>query len=129
MVSCELNKSNFLLYSAKYYKNKNCENIEEFFNDLTIVLRLKKLLTRYSVAKTINFRLCINYVVSMFNVFDTEATITMMFFKIDKKYYSLVKTILVYLDRCPELVCFDNKVLNIKDIQIDEEFLNCLQNC
>ena len=55
----------------------------------------------------------------LFNVFDIEAARRMLFFKLDTKYWSAIKTFLVYLNYMPE----NEKI----DIPLDMEIVAALR--
>jgi hypothetical protein len=124
----KLNDGNFILFAAKNYENQNCENIDEFYNDLLIPVRLKKLLTRYHVSGVLKERLIINHIISLFNVFPVHAAVKILFFKIDKKYYPYLKTFLIYLERCPDAINgIGDTTIYMDDIPINTVILNKLQ--
>ena len=122
----ELNEENFLFYCAKYYENKNCFDVNEFYNDLLIPLHIKKLMTKYESTGNLKFRLIINHLILFMNVFTYEAAINILFFKIDKKHHINLKTFLVFLERLPEHANI-NKSLNTKDIQINCNLIEVLR--
>jgi hypothetical protein len=46
----ELDSDNFTLFAAKYYRNPQCNSIEEFQQDLNIFRYVKKLTNRFLTA-------------------------------------------------------------------------------
>jgi len=122
----DLNDRNFLLYAAKNYENPHCYEMEEFYNDLSMTLHLRKLFTRYHVNGVLKDRLIINHIISLYNVFTPIAAAKILFFKIEKKYHSYLKTVLVYLGRCPDVIILNGEYYNIKAIPIDKSLLDKL---
>ena len=64
----------------------------------------------------LKYHLIINHFIICFNVFG-DATIPLLFYKIEKEYWSLIKTFLLFLDRIPEF-----PKSGIDDLEVD----NCL---
>ena len=94
----ELNEENFILYAANNYKNKNCVDVEEFYDDLNRFKYLKRLLGRYYNDDDLQERLIINHIVILYNVFGIEATTKMLWYKIEKQYWPVIKPIMLYLN-------------------------------
>lgn len=123
----DLTEETFFLYAAKHYDNPACYSLDEFYQDLTIPLHVKKLFTRYHINGVLKDRLILNHIISFYNVFSNQAATKILFYKIEPKYHSYLKTFLVYLNRCPDYVKFNGKILNIKrDIVSDETLLATL---
>jgi hypothetical protein len=93
----ELNDENFILYASRYYDNPQCTSVEEFYQDLKRIKYLKKLFRRYLENDELKERLILNHLVVIYNVFGIEAANRMMFFKMEEKYWPILKTFLVYL--------------------------------
>lgn len=98
----ELTEDNFVLYAIKNYDNPTCKGIAEFEDDLKRFRYLKRLFRTYSVGKGLKERLIINHLVVIYNLFGVPAATNMLFFKIEKKYWSQLKTFLVFLNYMPE---------------------------
>lgn len=94
----ELTEENFLLYAANNYKNPNCLDVEEFYDDLNRFKYLKRLLGRYYNDDDLQERLIINHIVILYNVFGIEATTKMLWYKIEKQYWPVIKPIMLYLN-------------------------------
>lgn len=93
-----LNEENFLLYAANNYKNPNCVDVEEFYDDLNRFKYIKRLLGRYYNDDDLQERLIMNHIVILYNVFGIEAATKMLWYKIDEKYWPVLKPILIYLN-------------------------------
>ena len=97
----ELNKDNFLLFAIKHYENPNTSTQEEFEEDLKRFKYVKRWLKKYHESGEVNSHLLLNHMLIIFNCWN-EATIPMLFFKIDSDYWSYLMSFLVYLNRIPE---------------------------
>ena len=97
-----LNNENYVLYAMKHYDNPQCENIEEFHDDLNRTKYLKRLFKKYESSKILKERLILNHIIIFYNVFGIEVASRVLFFKIEEEYHSLLKTFLVYLNYLPE---------------------------
>ena len=94
----ELNEDNWMMYASKYYKNIQCTSVEEFYDDLQRFKYLKRLLKRYFNNDDLQERLILNHIIVLNNVFGIEETNKMLFYKIDKDQWPILKTFLVYLN-------------------------------
>ena len=121
----DLNDKTFLLYAMKNYTNIRCNGIEEFNEDISLIIHLKKLFTRYKVNGVLKERLILNHIISFFNVFSSSAAVKMLFFKLDDSHHSYLKTFLVFLNRCPNNIIINNEK-NLNLILIDKTLLNML---
>ena len=128
LLECEEN-DNFLLYAAKFYDNPNCESIDEFYYDLSIPLHIKKLFTRYSMNSDLRERIILNHFVAILNVFPVIAATKILFLKSDSKHFSLIKTVLTYLNRCPSTILINSNIININELEIDLKLLDRLEKC
>jgi len=97
-----LTEENFTLFAAKSYANPQCTHIEEFYDDLNRFKYLKRLLKRYREHDDLQYRLILNHIIVLYNVFGIKSANKMMFYKLDKEYWHIVKTFLVYLHYLPE---------------------------
>lgn len=123
-INKKLSEDNFLVYAMHHYDNPQCHNIEEFDKDLRIFLYLKKLITRYKQSDELRERLILNHIIVLYNVFGDSAT-NMLFYKIDEKYWDVLVTFLVYLERMPESV--PQYGIRTSDISLDENIINALR--
>jgi hypothetical protein len=96
----ELNDDNFLIFAIKNYQNPSCTGMAELEDDLKRFKYLKRLLNRYEKTGEPNERLIINHLILLYNVFG-RGTTEMLFFKLEDKYWSNLKTYLVFLNRMP----------------------------
>ena len=66
-------------------------------------------------------RLIMNHIIILSNVFGVEATVNMLFLKIDKEDYPILKTFLIFLSFMPEhfKVTFDKYYIRQEEIPVD----------
>ena len=113
MIFNELNEDNFLLFAIKNYENPQAVTREDFEKDLNHFKYIKRLLKRYKRSGELKTHLLINHFIILYNIFG-EATTPMLFFKIEKELWPLVKTFITFLGRLPEYPKSD-----IHNIKID----------
>jgi hypothetical protein len=122
MIFNELNEDNFLLFAIKNYENPQAVTKEDFDKDLNHFKYIKRLLKRYRNTGELKVPLLINHFIVLYNIFGEAAT-PMLFFKIEKELWSVMKTFMLFLNKIPEYPkCY------LHDIPIDLECLKELQN-
>ena len=89
------------LFALRHYDNRGASR-EEFDDDMNRFKYLKRLFRKYDTSKELKSRLIINHIIVLSNVFGVDAATTLLFFKIDRQHWALLKTILVYLHFMPE---------------------------
>ena len=120
----DINDKNLLLFAMRHYTNTQCSGIEEFQDDFSVPVHIKKLLTRYQVNGCLKSQLIINHVISFLNVFEADAALSILFFRIDQRQHIVLKTFLVFLRRCPDFIMLgDNKILNLQAMPVDPVLL------
>ena len=93
----EITKDNWLLFAQRNYTNPTLETNVEFFEDIKRFKYLKRLFRKYRTTGDVKVRLIINHIVVLQNVFGADVAVTLLLFKIDREYWSALKTILNYL--------------------------------
>lgn len=99
---CELTNENLLIYAANNYKNELCIDKTEFLSDFNRFKYLKKLINKYlndekeDYSKT--FRLILNHIIIIYNVFNKSAAHKIMIFKLNGEQLGVVKPCLLFLD-------------------------------
>ena len=96
----ELNESNYILFAIKHYENPHCVTRDDFDEDMKRFKYLKRLLKRYVRGGQLRTHLIINHLIILYNVFGEAAT-PLLFFKMEREYWSLLKTLLIYLNKYP----------------------------
>ena len=116
----DLNKDNFVLYAMKFYENPQCLSEQDFYDDLKTIKYIKRLLNRYHMGGELKERLILNHLITLGNVFPVEVLTRILFLKISSKYWSYLKTFLIFLDFMPDQVSSINgeKVIS-SDIGVD----------
>jgi hypothetical protein len=122
-----LDDDNVLLYAAKNYQNLNCV-MSEFEEDYKRVRYIKRLLQRYRQTGEIKELLTLNHIVIMKNVFGLEASVRILFLRIDPKDWSSLKTFLVFLYSMPNIVRgIDGVDIISSDIPLDQKIVELLR--
>jgi len=116
-MNLELNEDNFVMYAIKHYDNPHCKGMEEFLDDLKRFKYLKRLFRKYNAGLELKERLILNHLVVIYNLFGVEAATKMLFYKIEKDFWSQLKTFLVYLNYMPMEVIV-SKTISIKEAEI-----------
>ena len=88
------------MFAIKHYENPHCVTREDFDEDLKRFKYLKRLLKRYLRGGQFRTHLVINHLIILYNVFG-DATTPLLFYKLEKEYWSILKTILIYLNKYP----------------------------
>jgi hypothetical protein len=115
----DLNEDNFLMYAVKCYTSPHCI-MSEFEGDIKRTKYLKRLFRRYKITKTIKERLILNHIILLNNVFGTEATARILFYKTDERDYDILKTFLSYLNIAPDMVYgIKGKNISVAEIPLD----------
>jgi len=99
----DLTNENYMLYAMKVYDKPNCI-MSEFKEDMKRFNYLKRLFRRYAKVGELRERLVINHIVVLYNVFGVEAATRLLFYKMSKSDYSVLKTYLLFLSYMPAVV-------------------------
>tara|TARA_B100000902_G_scaffold390885_1_gene440585 strand:- start:1398 stop:1760 length:363 start_codon:yes stop_codon:yes gene_type:complete len=111
----ELNENNFLLFAIKHYDNPHCSTRDDFYEDLKRFKYIKRLLKKYIKTGDLKTHLLLNHIIIIYNIFGDAGT-PLLFFKLEREYWSALKSILVFLNRIDEN--------NMTNVELDEF---CLQ--
>jgi len=99
----KITAKNFQAFAMKHYDDPQCEDLEDFQEDLRRFRYLKRLLHRYHENGELRERLMLNHLICIFNVFGYDACMRMLEFKIKNvNYWSSIKTMLLYLEYIEE---------------------------
>jgi len=107
----ELNEDNFLLFAIKHYENPQSATYDDFEEDLKRFKYLKRLFKRYVNTGILRTHLILNHLIILYNVWGEAAT-PLLLYKLEREYWSGLKTFLVFLNRWPENFLLD---VNIDD--------------
>jgi|TARA_B000000475_G_scaffold33843_1_gene25510 hypothetical protein len=97
-----LTPENINMFAIKHYSNPSCVDEQEFLDDMKRFKYLKRLFRKYDTSKDLKMRLIINHIIILANVFGVEAATTLLFFKIEKNHWSILKSFLIFLHYMPE---------------------------
>lgn len=123
----DLNEENFDILVAKFYCGKYW-TIEELENDLKRVKYIKRLIGKYVRKNDLNDRLILNHIIILGNVFGPDFTTKLLFFKLDKEYYPVLKTFLLFLNYLPDTIRYVNgEAIDTRLISVDMPVANCLR--
>ena len=117
MIFNELNDGNFLLFAIRNYENPQAVTKEDFDKDLNHFKYIKRLLKRYKNTGQLKSHLLINHFIVLYNIFG-DATTPMLFYKIEKELWDVMKTFIIFLNKMP-----DYPKSHIHNIPVD---LDCL---
>ncbi len=115
-----LTESTFLLYAMKYYDNPQCTDMSEFEEDMKRFQYLRKLFSRYRQDNDLKERLILNHMIVIYNVFGVDAT-NMLFLKLHE-FHSYLKPFVEYLNYMPQILQYDEKIIN-KDSIVGDIFI------
>ena len=113
----------------QHYDNPQCVEVEEFNDDLRRIKYIKRLFNQYDMDGVLKERLILNHIIVFFNVFQTRAATRILFFKIEEKFWAMLKTFLFYLRFMPEdkVESINGKDILVTDIQMDQGIINKLR--
>ena len=105
------------MFAIKHYDNPQCEGQTEFYDDMKRFKYIKRLLRKHKDTNVLKESLLLNHIIVLHNLFGSEACVTLLLFKIQREYWSTLKSFLLFLNiiRDDELqdVKEDKTVLNI----------------
>ena len=120
-----LTEDNYTFFAIRSYCNSQCQNLDEFHEDLNRTKYLKRLFRRYQATGQLRERLILNHIIIFYNVFGVEPATRLLFFKIEEELHPLLKTFLVYLNYVPEKNIPETK--DLVGIELDEKVINVLR--
>ena len=124
----KLNDSNFMLFCAKHYDNSKYASTEEFYEDLSRIKYIKKLITRYTQDNDLKERLILNHIIILNNCFGPEALNKILYLKL-KDHMKYVKPFLIMLNILPEKIHNVNNeiVIDTNTIEMDQGIIKRLR--
>lgn len=94
----KITKKNWLFYAIKNYNVPNLDSEQEFYEDIKRFKYLKRLFRKYKTTGELKTRLVLNHIIVLSNVFCNDAAATLLLFKVEREYWSVLKTFLHYLN-------------------------------
>ena len=98
----KLTNDNITMFAIKHYDNPQCEGELEFHDDMKRFKYIKRLLRKYQDSGELKERLILNNLIVVFNVFGAEAGSTLLLFKLEPEFWSILKTFMVFLNMLPD---------------------------
>lgn len=121
----KLTESTFVLYAIKHYDNPQCTEMAEFEEDMKRFQYLRKLFSRYRLDDDLKERLILNHLIVLYNVFGSQAT-NMLFMRLHE-YHQYLKPFVEYLNFMPQVVAFDDIMINANSIDSDSAIVTRLR--
>tara|TARA_R110000744_G_scaffold320287_1_gene426463 strand:- start:561 stop:890 length:330 start_codon:yes stop_codon:yes gene_type:complete len=90
------------MYAIKHYENPQCAGEKEFHDDMKRFKYIKRLFKKYTLSGQLKERLLLNHIIILRNLFGTEACVTLLLFKTQKEYLSILKSFLIFLNMITE---------------------------
>ena len=129
MIFDDLNDDNFLMFAMREYNNMQCTDVEEFYDDLKKIKYIKRLFNVYKNNGQLKERLILNHFIIFYNVFTVQAGTRILFYKIEKDFWPMLKTFLIYLDRMPDKIeSIRGEVILASNIQLDDGIISRLRS-
>ena len=118
----KITKKNWLFFAIKNYNVPNLDSEQEFYEDIKRFKYIKRLFRKYKTTCELKTRLILNHIIVLNNVFGNEASATLLLYKIEREYWALLKTFLVFLktikdDELPTVNISKNLLDNLENIK------------
>ena len=115
----KITRENWLFYAIKNYESPSLDSQTEFNEDIKRFKYLKRLFRKWKTTGELKTRLIINHIIVLQNVFGVDACCTLLLFKIEKEFWSVLKTFLVYLKYVQDE--------ELKSVKINKTILKSIQ--
>ena len=117
----KITPENVVMYAIRHYDNPHCEGEKEFEDDLKRFKYIKRLLRKYYDTGILKERLLLNHIIVLNNVFGPDACSTLLLYKIQEEYWSVLKSFLLFLnilkdDELSHIVRDDNVEKILKEL-------------
>lgn len=123
----QLTEDNILIYAIKMYDSPNCIR-SEFKDDFKRFRYLNRLFRRYQSTGEFKDRLILNHLIVIYNVFGAEAGTRLLFYYIQSDYYTMLKTVLIFLNYMPDTIAgINGQTLYSSDIPVDMRIAQILR--
>ena len=108
----KITSDNVIMFAIKHYDNPQCEGEKEFHDDMKRFKYIKRLLRKHKDSGVLKERLLLNHVIVLSNLFGAEACVTLLLFKIQREYWSTLKSFLLFLN-----IITENELSDVKENQ------------
>ena len=115
----KITSENVMMFAIRHYNNPQCEGEKEFQDDLKRFKYIKRLLRKYDETGVLKERLLLNHFIVLKNVFGVDAFATLLLFKIQREYWNVMKSFLIYLNILKED--------ELSDVYANKEVLKVLE--
>ena len=115
----KITSENVIMFAIKHYNNPQCEGELEFHDDLKRFKYIKRLFKKYVDTKVLKERLLLNHFIVLKNVFGTDASVTLLLYKVEKEHWHILKSFLIYLNMLEKH--------ELKDVRSDENVFEILR--
>jgi len=115
----------YIDYCKSNYINPHCLSEEEFENDLKTLRYIKSIFRRYIGDNDIKIDILINHFIFIYNCFG-DSIVDICFYDFEDYYFSLLKTMFVYLEIMPNSVSTD-RIIYSESIITDIKFYKKLK--
>lgn len=120
-----MTESEIFNYAIRHYFNPSCVTAEQFNSDLNITRQINRILEKRGRGEVVDLRLLLNYFMTMFNVFDNEACVRIIFIRVPAKFHAEVKTFIEFLNYLPDDLSDIN--ISLGEIPFDDEIVKFLR--
>ena len=94
----KITSENVTMFAIRHYSNPHCEGEKEFYDDMKRFKYIKRLLRKHKDTSVLKERLLLNHIIVLHNLFGSEACVTLLLFKIQREYWSTLKSFLLFLN-------------------------------
>jgi len=105
------NEDEFDEYAINNYRNPNCISVLEYLEDLNKIKYIKRLINKYVDKNELRERLILNHIIFLSNVFGVEATLNMLWFKVEKENHQVLNSFFIFLNYAKEIE-YNQKLLD-----------------
>jgi hypothetical protein len=123
-----LTDENFDDFCVQMYQDFSIIHLAEFDEDMARIGYIKKLLTRYQKSGDLKERLILNHIITLGNVFRPENATRILFFKIDKEQWPVLKPFLEFLSYLPNCIEGLQDPIFPDEISGDEAIMKALRS-
>ena len=116
-----------MIWAASRYDKTLSHTTQEFLEDLSRIKYVKKLLTRYAITGELKYRLIINHLMVLINVFGGENTTKMIWLKMPN-HLSYIKPFLVYLGILSDFIELNGQNIDTRLIVMDNTVIEKLRS-
>ena len=100
----KITPANCTMFAMRHYVNPQPDGESEFYEDIKKFKYLKRLFKKYYETNNLKERLILNHIIVLTNVFGVEASGTLLLYKIEQKYWPVIKTFMIFLNMIKALI-------------------------